>query len=217
MKKLVFSILLSGFWFCLPAQILTPALNDAFLLPKKSFQITVGYSALGAAYDGESDGYLNSLDFQIGYGLSSRVNLIARYEKAWLARDLFKEPVTSFLFIGPEIQLLENRISLYLPFGTRLSRYEEGLNFELTPTINFTLPLSKRVYFNPAVELGFMFCEYCSDKPWLGIDLGLGVRPTEWMTLFAEYDLVYSFEDFGNGHYYMINGGAAFKIGRKEP
>ncbi|MDH4058345.1 MAG: hypothetical protein OEU76_06250, partial [Cyclobacteriaceae bacterium] len=84
------------------------------------------------------------------------------------------------------------------------------------PTLNFTLPLSKKVYFNPSTELGFMFCDYCSDKPFLGVDLGLGVRPNQWVSIFAEYDLVYSFEDFGNGHIYMINGGIAFQISGKE-
>ena len=60
--------------------------------------------------------------------------------------------------------------------------------------------MGKKVFFNPAVEFGFIFCEYCSDKPFLGIDLGVGIRPNDKITIFGEYDLVYSFEDFGDGH-----------------
>ena len=47
-------------------QILSPALNDAFVLPKGAFQITAGYSALGVGYDGESERYLRVLIFKWG-------------------------------------------------------------------------------------------------------------------------------------------------------
>jgi hypothetical protein len=197
-------------------QIMNPALNDAFLLPKGGFSITTGYSALGAGYDGESEGYYNSLDFQLGYGISNRVNLTARYQRAWYAKEMFKEPAESFLFIGTEIKLKEDRISFFLPVGSSFSGEDIDNRFEITPTINFSLPLGEKVFFNPALELGFMFCEYCSDEPWLGIDLGLGIRPNDKITIFGEYDLVYSFEDFGDGHLYMINGGIAFQISGKE-
>lgn len=197
-------------------QILSPALNDALLLPKGGFSIAAGYSALGMGYDGETDGYLNSLDFQLGYGISQRVGLVVRYQKAWYAKEMFESPAESYLFIGPEVRLKEDRISFFLPVGTSISNEGGDNRFELTPTFNFSLPLGKKVFFNPALELGFMFCEYCSDQPWLGIDLGLGIRPNNKITIFGEYDLVYSFEDFGDGHLYMINGGIAFQISGKE-
>lgn len=198
------------------SQIMNPALNDAFLLPKGGFSITTGYSALGVGYDGENEGYLNSLDLQLGYGISQRVSLIARYQKSWYAKEMFEEPAESFLFIGPEVQLKKDRISFFLPIGSSISSGGDDNRFELTPTFNFSLPLGKKVFFNPALELGFMFCEYCSDQPWLGIDLCLGIRPNSKITLFGEYDLVYSFEDFGDGHLYMINGGIAFQISGKD-
>ena len=216
MKKLS-SVLL--FWLAVSfsyGQILNPVLGDALLLSKGDFEITTGYSALGIAYDGESEGFFNSLDFQFGYGISEKVSLIARYQKAWYAKEMFQEGAGSFLFIGPEIQLKEDRIAVFLPLGTRFSQEDNDSYFEITPTIKFSVPISKKVYFNPALELGFTFCEYCSDKPYLGIDLGLGVRPTEKVSFFAEYDLVYSFEEFGDGHFYMINGGVAFQISGKD-
>ena len=209
---LVFSLAAIG----VNGQILNPALTDAALLPKGNFEITAGYSALGAAYDGESEGYLNSLDFQLGYGISQRVNLKARFQKAWYAKEMFEESAATFLYVGPEVQLKEGRISFFLPMGTRFTPEVDDSYFELTPTFNFTLPMGKKVFFNPALELGFTFCEYCSDKPYLGIDLGLGVRPNDWITVFGEYDLVYSFEEFGEGHFYMINGGIAFRISGKN-
>ena len=177
-------------------QILNPALNDAFVLPKGGFQITAGYSALGVAYDGESEGYLRSLDIQLGYGVSQKVSLIARYQKAWYASEWAEGSGESFLFFGPEFQLKEDRVSFFLPVGTKFSTGEDDSYFEFTPTFNFSLPLGKKVFFNPALELGFIFCDGCSDKPWLGIDLGLGVRPNDKITFFGEYDLVYSFENF---------------------
>jgi hypothetical protein len=198
-------------------QILNPSLNDAFVLPKGSFQITAGYSSLGYGYDGENESYLRSLDIQLGYGVSQKVSLIARYQKAWYASEWAEGSGENFLYLGPEFQLKEDRISFFLPVGTKFSSGEDSDSyFEFTPTFNFSLPMSKKVFFNPAVELGFIFCEYCSEKPWLGIDLGLGVRPNEVISIFAEYDLVYSFEDFGEGHYYMINGGIAFRISGKN-
>lgn len=198
------------------SQIMNPSLNDAFLLPKGGFSITAGYSSLGVGYDGDTEGFLNSLDFQIGFGISQKVNLNMRYQKAWYAQEMFDEPIEDYLFIGPEIQLKENRISFFLPIGTSLSKDDGDNRFELTPTFNFSLPLGQKVFFTPALELGFMFCEGCSDKPFLGIDLGLAIRPTDRITIFGEYDLVYSFEEFGDGHIYMISGGIAFQMYRKE-
>lgn len=67
-------------------QIFTPVLNDAFLVPRGGFQATVGYSALGIAFEGDREGYFNSLDFQLSYGVRPKVNLVARYQKSWYAK-----------------------------------------------------------------------------------------------------------------------------------
>jgi hypothetical protein len=203
----------------LRGQVLNPVLNDAFLLPRGGFQVTTGYSALGLSFDGEREGYLKSLDFQLGYGISRRVSIVARYEKSWYANQMFEQTAANFLFIGPEIMLKENWISLYVPFGTRfLKEVEDDKYSEITPTLNFSLPLGSKVYFNPAVELGFVFCEDCTEAPFLGLNLGLGARPSERLSFFAEYGLTYSTEDFGEGHFYSINGGIAYlmSLGRKS-
>ena len=202
----------------LRGQILNPVLNDAFLLPRGGFQVTAGYSALGLSFDGEREGYLKSLDFQLGYGISRRVSIVARYEKSWYTNYMFEQTAANFLFIGPEIMLKENWISLYVPFGTRLLKEVDDKYSEITPTLNFSLPLGSKVYFNPAVELGFVFCEDCTEAPFLGLNLGLGARPSERLSFFAEYGLTYSTEDFDDGHFYSINGGIAYLIslGRKS-
>lgn len=193
-------------------QVLNPVLNDAFVLPKGGFEATVGYAALGLSAEGEREGFFNSLDFQLGYGLSRKVSLVARYEKSWYAKQMFEETASNFLFIGPEFSLKENRISLYLPFGTQFVEGVDESYFEITPTVNFSLPLGTKVFFNPAVELGFVFCEDCTDSPFLGLNFGLGVRPHELISLFVEYGLTYATEDFGEGHFYSINGGIAFRL-----
>lgn len=196
-------------------QVLTPVLKDAFLLPKGAVQITAGYSSLGLSYDGEREGFFNSLDLQLGVGLTRKINLVARYEKSWYAQEMFEETAANWLYLGPEFMLKENRISLYLLFGTRFIKDVDDGFFEITPTVNFSLPLGKKVFFNPALELGFVFCEGCSESPYLGLNLGLGVRPTEIISLFIEYGLTYSTEDF-DGHFYTINGGLAFRIFPKK-
>ena len=211
--KTVFGILLllvcADFGQC---QILNPVLNDAFLLPRGGFEATVGYSALGISAESESEVIFNSLDFQLGYGLSRKVSLVARYEKSWFAKQMFEETASNFLFIGPEFMLKENRISLSVPLGTRFMKDSDENYFEITPTLNTSLPLGSKVFFNPALKLGFVFCEECPDSPFLGVNLGIGVRPTELISFFAEYGLTYATEDFGEGHFYSINGGIAFRF-----
>jgi hypothetical protein len=192
-------------------QIFTPVLNDAVLVPRGGFQATAGYSALGISFDGEGEGYFNSLDFQFSYGASSKVNLLARYQKSWYAKRMFEETASEFLFLGPEFRLKEDRISLYVPFGMWLLKNADDY-FEITPTVNFTLPLGPIVTFNPALKFGFVFCEDCTESPFLGINLGLGVRPYRPLSVFAEYGLVYPTEDFGEGHFYAINAGIAYLI-----
>lgn len=198
-------------------QTLNPVLNDAFLLPRGAFEATIGYSALGISAEGESEGIFNSIDFQLGYGLSRKVSLVARYEKSWYAKEMFEESASNFLFIGPEFMLKENRVSLSVPIGTRFIKDVDDNYFEITPTLNTSLPLGTKVFFNPALKLGFVFCEDCPDSPFLGVNLGLGVRPNDMITFFAEYGLTYSTEDFGEGHFYAINGGVAFRFLPRKP
>ena len=197
-------------------QILNPVLNDAFLVPRGGFEATVGYSALGISAESESEVIFNSLDFQLGYGLTRKISLVARYEKSWFAKQMFEETASNFLFIGPEFMLKENRISLSVPLGTRFIKDVDESYFEITPTLNTSLPLGSKVFLNPAVKLGFVFCEECPDSPFVGVNLGIGVRPTELISFFAEYGLTYATEDFGEGHFYAINGGLAFRFLRKN-
>ncbi|HEY5917094.1 MAG TPA: hypothetical protein VIU13_06820 [Chryseolinea sp.] len=190
-------------------QVFTPVLNDAFMVPHGGVQVTAGYSAMGIAFDGEREGYYNSLDFQLSYGVSPKVNLLARYQKSFYAKQMFEETASNFLFVGPEFRLKENRISLYVPFGAWFVKDGDDY-FEITPTVNFSLPLGPIVSFNPAIKLGFVFCEDCA--PFLGINLGLGVRPVKSLTFLAEYGLTYSTEEFDGGHFYSINAGIAYLI-----
>lgn len=212
MKTTIAILLLLACTYPGECQILNPVLNDAFLIPRGGFEATVGYSALGLSADGEREGIFNSLDFQLGYGVSPKVSLIARYEKSWFAKQMFEETASNFLFLGPEFMLKENMVSLYLPFGTRFIEGVDESYFEITPTVNVSLPLGSKVFFNPALEMGFVFCEDCPESPFLGLNLGLGVRPQEQLSLFLEYGLTYSTEDFGDGHFYAINGGLAFRF-----
>jgi hypothetical protein len=108
--------------------------------------------------------------------------------------------------------LKENRISLSVPIGTRFIKDVDDGYFEIAPTVNFSLPLGSKVFFNPAMKLGFISCEDCTDTPFLGLNFGIGVRPNELISFFAEYGLTYAMEDFGEGHFYSINGGVAFRF-----
>ena len=212
MKTVIGIILLLVCAYSGPCQTLNPVLNDAFLIPRGGFEATIGYSSLGLSADGDRQGFFNSLDFQLGYGLSRKVSLVARYEKSWFAKEMFEETASNFLFLGPEFMLKENRISLFVPFGTRFIEGVDDSYFEIAPTVNFSLPLGSKVFFNPAMKLGFVFCEDCPDSPFLGLNFGIGVRPNKFISFFAEYGLTYATEDFGEGHFYAINGGLAFRI-----
>ena len=197
------------------SQTLNPLLQDAFVLPKDAFQVTLGYSSLGLSRQGESTGLYNSMDLQVSLGIAPRTTLVTRYERVWPAKHFFEELAINFLFVGPKFQLKKDRLSLYVPVGLEFAKGLDGY-FEVAPTLIGTIPLSRRVFLNPGLELGFMFCEYCEDAPFLGLNLGLSVRPNKILSFFADYDLVYPTADFGNGHLYMINGGVGFLFNAKD-
>ena len=216
MKKLLLVLACSLFFLMSYSQVLSPVFNDARLLSKRQFKAGIGYSALGFALKSDRTGYLNSIDVQGSYGLSEVVNLGLRYQQSWYASEMFQEWAASYLFASANISLKKGRISLLLPLGTRFTSVSEDRPyFEFSPTLLFTIPVTPQISFNPAVELGFPFCEYCTTS-FLSADLGVGITPTENLTFFAEYDLVYAFKDFGTGHYYMFNAGISYKFAGEE-
>lgn len=197
--------------------MLSPVFVDAHLVSKDRFKAGLGYSALGYALDGNRAGYLNSFDAQLHYGLSDRVNIIGRFQQSWFASALFRDPAMSFLFAGPNIRLRKERVSLFIPVGTRFTTVRgDGTYFEFSPTLLFSIPLLPGIAFNPAAELNVPVCSSCSGATTLSADLGLALYPAKRISLTVEYDLVYQIEAMDEGHYYMLNLGAAVKLGSPE-
>jgi hypothetical protein len=118
-------------------------LQSARLVGKKQFEVTPGYSSVGFAADKSSkQGVANYLGFQFAYGLSENVDLRFRFEHSWIKKSFEDESENGVSYnvvaFGPKINLVRNRVALFLPVGTTA-----GLTIQFQPTFLFTIPLTR--------------------------------------------------------------------------
>jgi hypothetical protein len=196
------------------SQRYSPVLIDSRLASKGEYEGGLGYSSNGFVDDGRRNSYLNSIDAQVQYGLSDRINLSLRYQQSYFASELFNEWAFSLLFVGANFKLKDNWLSLYVPLGTRFSASSSDPGYiEISPTLLFSVPISPNIAFNPSLEVGLPFCSECADDlPILSTNFGLGIYPIRQLSVFIEYDLVFKLRDTDSGHNYIISGGASYKF-----
>ncbi len=132
-------------------------LQSARTVGEGRFDITPSYSTVGQFYEGESEGVQNHIGFQAAYGISSRWDIRARYERVWVKDTEFGEDGVNVLGFGPKYSLLENKIAAYLPVGVGF--FEGGeKEWQVHPTLLFTLPLmpdKAEVTFSPKYLIDF--------------------------------------------------------------
>ena len=155
MKTLLFLMIFMVFvsFSCAPV---FSDLQSAKLVGKGNFETTPNFTTTSWTANGETDHIQNHFGFQLGYGLSNRVDLRARYEFIGGDKDVADVKLNVF-GIGPKISLLKDRIAAYVPIGFAFGGDVEGIDeIELQPTLLFTIPVGENVEINPsALRLNF--------------------------------------------------------------
>ena len=142
-------------------------IQSARLVGKGNFEATPNFTTTSQTFEGESDHIQNHYGLQLGYGLSKRIDLRARYEYIGLDSD---GGSTNVFGIGPKVSLLKDRIAAYLPVGFAFGGDVEGIDeVEVQPTLLFTIPVGKNIEINPSVK-GIISNEF-----YMAFNLGLGL------------------------------------------
>jgi hypothetical protein len=180
-------------------------LQSAKLAGKGNFEATPNFTTTSWTADSETDHIQNHFGFQLGYGLSHRIDLRARYEYIGVANDGGNTNVFGF---GPKVSLLKDRIAAYLPIGFAFGGDVDGIEeFEFQPTFLFTLPVGKHIEINPSVKgiIGDDF--YCA------FNLGLGLSTNlEKYVIRPEYGVFINPGE--SGHYGQFSIGATIFLFR---
>lgn len=211
MKKSILLLLslLTAITGCAP---LFSDMQGARLVGKRQFELTPGYSSVAMVSQDYKGGVANFAGLQAAYGLSDQVDLRFRYEHAWLKESFQVDEIGDMPFniysIGPKINVVRDRVSLFLPM---LLIAESLAQFQ--PTFLFTVPLAPRqVEFNPSVKYLFNLCSACSGNM-VAFNFGMAFsNDTSKWAIRPEYGVLYSFADSGRFSNFSI--GLSFKMSR---
>ena len=168
MKTLIFSMILVVIMSYSCAPVFSD-LQSAKLVGKGNFETTPSFTTTSQTVDGETDHIQNHFGFQLGYGLSKRVDLRARYEYIGVDKDIWDANANVFGF-GPKVSLLKDRIAVYVPIGFAFggdATYVDDL--ELQPTLLFTIPAGRYIEINPSAKA------IIGDEFLCAFNLGLGL------------------------------------------
>ena len=209
MKTLLFLMIFMVFvsFSCAPV---FSDLQSAKLVGKGNFETTPNFTTTSWTANGETDHIQNHFGFQLGYGLSNRVDLRARYEFIGGDKDVADVKLNVF-GIGPKISLLKDRIAAYVPIGFAFGGDVEGIDeIELQPTLLFTIPVGENVEINPSVK-GIIGGEF-----YYAVNLGLGLSSDlKKYVIRPEYGLF--FNPGESGHYGQFSVGATIYLFRPVP
>ncbi len=147
MNSFLLAILALGAFSCAPV---FSTLQSAKLVGKGNFEATPHFTTTSSKEEGESDHIQNHFGFQVGYGLSKGVDLIARYENIVISNEGGNANVFG---IGPKINLVRDMVAAYIPVGFAFGQDIGGIEqLEVQPTLLFTFPVGPYVEINPSAK-----------------------------------------------------------------
>jgi hypothetical protein len=180
-------------------------LQSAKLVGKGNFEVAPHFTTTSSTSDGETDHVQTHYGFQLGYGVSPRFDLSARYELISIANDGGNANIFG---IGPKVSLVKDRIAAYLPVGFAFGGDIDGIDaFEVQPTVLFTLPVGKYVEINPSVK-GII-----GDDFWAAFNLGLGLSSDfDKYAIRPEYGILFNPGESGHAGQFSI--GLSIKLNK---
>jgi hypothetical protein len=177
------------------------SLQSAKLIGKGNVEVAPHFTSTSAIGEGESEHVQNHFGFQLGYGLSNHIDIITRYEN--IAGSMGNISANVF-GIGPKVSLIKDRMAAYVPVGFAFGGDLGGVSeFEVQPTLLFTMPVGKYVEINPSAK-GII-----GDDFYYAVNLGLGLSTdfTKYV-IRPEYGML--FNPGESGHFGQFSIGASF-------
>src|SRR5688572_5854881 len=117
--RLVKILVLNLGWFLGSCAPLFSDMQSARLVGKRKFEITPGYSSVGLLEEGDQEKVASFIGFQAAYGISENVDLRFRFERVRIKSSNDKDADHHLDFnvvgIGPKINLIKDRVALFLP------------------------------------------------------------------------------------------------------
>jgi hypothetical protein len=185
-------------------------LQSARMVGKGNFEASPHFTTT-SAYDEDESGHVqNNYGLQAAYGISDKFDIRARYEYINLADD---DGSTNIFGIGPKVSLMKDRIAAFLPVGFAFGGDVEGVdNFELLPTMLFTLPVGKYFEINPSVKSIIVL----EDPEFiLAFNLGLGLSSNfNKYAIRPEYGICFKPGD--EGHYGQFSIGISVYFNKRK-
>jgi hypothetical protein len=188
------------FYSCAPV---FSELQSARLVGKGNIEVTPAFTTTSRTDDGATEHIQNHYGLHFAYGIANKIDLRARYEYIGVADECGK---ANAFGIGPKFSLLKDRIAAYVPVGFAFGGDVEGIEeFEIQPTLLFTVPAGKYIEFNPSAK-GII-----GDELYFAFNLGLGLSTNlSKYVIRPEYGI---FIDPGSsGHYGQFSIGATFYL-----
>lgn len=208
-----FAILLGCLSFPGMAQF-SPTFQSAGSVGKGNAELTLGYSNIGFAFQGESGNIYNNYVFQAGFGIRNLTEIRFIYD-----RFNFKNgDGTGFngLMIGPKFSSESRKFAFYLPIGITTNSISNN-RWIVEPTFIFSFPLGEKVNFNLSPSYLFYFANTNPffDEDLVKINLGLGIDLGENWVLRPEAGLLFFKDDF-NAYYFTFGLGISRRIVKSE-
>ena len=188
-------------------------LQSARTVGKNRVEFTPSYSSVSFAADGEREKMQKHVGIQVAYGISDKIDIRVRYERAWEEGGDIKEDGISIGAIGPKFNLLEDRVAFYIPIGRAFGEYTEE-TWQIHPTFLFTIPaVPDKIDITFAPKYLISFCEGCENL--LAINLGLSFSDdlNRW-AIRPEYGML--FNPGEEGHFSQFSIGVSYAFGKDK-
>lgn len=179
---------------------------------KGNGELTLQYSNIGFAMDGNSEKYFDNLGFLAGIGISELTEIRVRYDRLGYFSESMDYGLNT-LWVGPKFSSQGGKFAFYLPVGFNFGDEVEK-NWMLDPTLLFSLPLGGKVSLNLMPSYLFSLEEGSGlDEGLLKLTIGFGIHlGTDWI-IRPEGGLQYYVSDF-DGNLYNFGLGITRKLGK---
>lgn len=181
-------------------------LQSARTVGDGNLELSGHYSSYSFSGDNGSGSTNDNFGVQLVYGLSSKVDLAARYERLNFEQGDGDDSGLNIVGIGPKISMVKNKFALFFPFGRALGEDSED-SWQLQPTAVVTFPaVANKIDINISPKYIFQFCDDCDSFVALNIGGHFSNDLSDW-SIRAEYGQLYNPGE--DGHFSQFSVGFA--------
>lgn len=172
-----------------PATACAPMFSDARMLRRGEVEITPAVSPVYLTENEDTTHVWNDYGVRALFGISSRINLGAGYNRTQLA--VGEDSGFNTIAFGPKFGLVADRVAVAMPVGFSFGEdIEVADTWQLHPTLLMTVPMTRRIDFNPAVR--FVIPTREGADTLVAVHGGFGVRTGRHLVLRPEAALVFN-------------------------